>query len=896
MAFLGVVFGLAFFGGIFWAIGSSFYLLAAVNTLKRQVAALEKHLKAIDPQFEASPGPIQVQSNLRGTATRRTSTPPPAEEASQLPDEAPSPVAAAAKPEKTQHEDVPERFVLTERNQTDLANWLSANWFYVIAAVSLAFAGIFFVRYGIEHGLLSPTMRAICGMALGAALILAGERLRSVGGAGAGTLGMFVPSTLASGGIVSLYSAVLGARVLYDLIGIEVAFLGLAAIGALAIGLGLLHGGFLSIMGIAGAVIAPFVIGGESSNTWWLFYYFALIGCVALWTDAYRRTAWLSAAGLALVYAGAVLVHLSPGSSGLHFLAFAALIAAASVMIPSLSVRPSFQGAMVFNTLHRRGVTDWPEFPTRLAMAGIAGLILIAVFVAGESALSFWLSLAAMFALLLVLTVWLHNGILDDAVPLALAAALAIIGMQGAFDLEVANAYRTAEIGFEESAPKTILWLLAFAAAVPCLAAWKSNRSQQFSVEWAFAAAAFTPATVGLVALWWNPLAQLSDTVWALHVAGLALLMTVLAQNCLKDDDGWRLRPSIFALSALNLIAFAVSIVLTETALTLAFAAVAISASWLDRRYDLKLLSYFVQIGVVVCGYRLLADPGLPWAVEAPFHEVLIAFGGVTLLLFGALRFAMPRERLGAIIVTESSVWSLPGILACIVLYRGLATSGETSTHWALSLFAMIWLISGAAQFHRSRIEGALREVRLLLAALFTGSGAVLLFGALTIGNPLVKDTVIGPPGIDSLLVAYGLPAVLIAWLADLLRPLPRQIGTATAVLASLCAAAYVALEIRRVWQGPDLSAQGVFDGELYTYTVALLLLGAGLLVRSLQRPSTALRRVAMIVIGLAIAKVFLIDIGGLEGLIRVFSFLILGLVLAGLAWLDGMMARQRQG
>ncbi len=733
-------------------------------------------------------------------------------------------------------------------------------------------------------------------MGLGGALILAGERVRRTGGSGAGTLGLFVPSTLASGGIISLYSAVLGARTLYGLIGIEVAFFGLAAIGALAIGLGLLHGSFLSIIGITGAVLAPFIIGGESNDTWWLFYYFALIGCVALGTDAHRRTGWLSAAGLALVYAGAILVHLLPGSSGVHFLAFATLIAAASLMIPTLSIRPSFQGAMVFNSLHRQGITGWPQFPTRLAMAGIVGLISVAFVVAGDGAVSFWLSLAAIFALLFVLTVWLRGGVLDDAVPLALIAALAIIACNGALDLDVANAYRTAELGFEESAPKTILWLLIFAAGVSGLAAWKVDRAQRLSVGWAFAGAAFMPATIGLIALWWDPLAQLSETTWALHVAIAAVLMTFFARHRLKDEGEGRLKPSIFAMSALNLIAFAVSIVLTETALTLAFAAVVVSASWLDRRYDLKLLSYFVQIGVVVCGYRLLVDPGLPWVLEAPLYEVLIAFVGVGLLLCGALYFAMPRARLGAIVTIESSIWSLPGILACILLYRGLAVSGETGTHWALSLFAMIWLISGAVQLYRARAESAVRHVRLILAALFTSAAAILLLIALTLATPLAVDTVIGPPVIDSLFVAYGLPAVLIAGLAYLPRPLPKYVGTVASVAASLCGAAYVALEIRRVWQGPDLSVQGVIDGELYTYTVALLLLGTGLLVRSAQRHSTTLRRIAMVVIGLAIAKVFLIDMGGLEGLIRVFSFLVLGLALAGLAWLDGVMARPRRG
>jgi uncharacterized membrane protein len=47
------------------------------------------------------------------------------------------------------------------------------------------------------------------------------------------------------------------------------------------------------------------------------------------------------------------------------------------------------------------------------------------------------------------------------------------------------------------------------------------------------------------------------------------------------------------------------------------------------------------------------------------------------------------------------------------------------------------------------------------------------------------------------------------------------------------------------------------------------------------------MRKVGLFVIGAAVAKVFFIDVLGLEGLMRVFSLLVLGLSLAGLAWLN---------
>jgi uncharacterized membrane protein len=97
----------------------------------------------------------------------------------------------------------------------------------------------------------------------------------------------------------------------------------------------------------------------------------------------------------------------------------------------------------------------------------------------------------------------------------------------------------------------------------------------------------------------------------------------------------------------------------------------------------------------------------------------------------------------------------------------------------------------------------------------------------------------------------------------------------------------WAVLEIRRLWWGDWIGAQDVMQGELYSYTLAMLALGAVLLWQALARRSLRLQRLAMAVIALTVAKVFLWDASGLSGLTRVLSFAGLGLSLAGLAWLN---------
>ncbi len=152
-----------------------------------------------------------------------------------------------------------------------------------------------------------------------------------------------------------------------------------------------------------------------------------------------------------------------------------------------------------------------------------------------------------------------------------------------------------------------------------------------------------------------------------------------------------------------------------------------------------------------------------------------------------------------------------------------------------------------------------------------------------------------GPFILDTLLVAYALPGVLLLAGAARLGHLPRWLRRGLQAGGVALAALYAGLEIRRLWQGPDLSLPGVMQGELYSYTLALMLTGAVLLYQAIARRSAPLRRVAMAVIALTVAKVFLIDASGLTGLTRVVSFLGLGLSLAALAWLNRW-AAQRQG
>ena len=114
---------------------------------------------------------------------------------------------------------------------------------------------------------------------------------------------------------------------------------------------------------------------------------------------------------------------------------------------------------------------------------------------------------------------------------------------------------------------------------------------------------------------------------------------------------------------------------------------------------------------------------------------------------------------------------------------------------------------------------------------------------------------------------------------------------------AAILVFVWISLEVRHFFDPGfvrgGLSAEGV---ELYAYSIVWLLFGVALLALGFWRGVTALRHAGMILVCLVVAKVFLIDMAGLKGLLRVFSFLGLGAALLGLGYAYRRFGMDRRG
>ena len=95
----------------------------------------------------------------------------------------------------------------------------------------------------------------------------------------------------------------------------------------------------------------------------------------------------------------------------------------------------------------------------------------------------------------------------------------------------------------------------------------------------------------------------------------------------------------------------------------------------------------------------------------------------------------------------------------------------------------------------------------------------------------------------------------------------------------------FVSLSVRQFYHGAYLDSGLISNAEIYTYSIAWLLLGFGLLFAGVLRNDSMMRVASLLIMLLAIGKVFLYDASELTGLWRVFSFFGLGLSLLGLSW-----------
>ncbi|OAN64853.1 DUF2339 domain-containing protein [Sphingomonas sp. TDK1] len=699
-----------------------------------------------------------------------------------------------------------------------------------IGGVALVLAGFFLVRYSIEQGLLGPGARTCIAALFGLLLVAASEAVRRLP---ATRDDARLGQALAGAGIASLYGTLYMAAALYHLIAPIPAFGAVVLVTLGAMGLSLRHGPPTAIMALVGGFVAPLVAGFDAAGIGPLLVYLGLFVAALFGLAVHRRWGWLAfAASFAGLAWAQFLIAVLDGRGSLASVGgFTMLVAGgASAALPVAGIR-----------------NRW----LRLAplLVGLLQLVAIAPGLDfGPLAWSFYLVLAAATLVL----AWRDPLYL----PGALASLVLLLALEGlAFTAPHHGAAPVAAVvatllfagAGQWLWSKGRLWVLMalLGAGGPVLVAHAFAQGLLPDLGWTLCELA---AAVACARLAWCLARDRDDPALTAATAMTGLLATVAIAQALPS--GWRSVAFALALGGLALWARRV-----QARALFALPVLPLIATVVGGAVHLAMVA--LVVGQSLGGERLLYA-GLPLAGDLLRQLALPTLAAIAFLVdpraFGrwrraasAVAAALAVLMLYVLAKQPLAIASIEQFLAWGFIERALLTQLCLGTGW------------GLLRSNRLPVLGR--------ALLLLGLARLLWFDGVLLNAAFVAQRA-GP----LLALHFGLAAFW-CWTLPKLR--------VPAALLSIAAALAVVrwLAHGMVLTGPMSSLE---NGG---YSAVLLVLALGWLWRGIAASRHDLRLAGLGLLTATTFKVFLVDAAALDGLLRILSFLGLGVALIAIGW-----------
>lgn len=727
--------------------------------------------------------------------------------------------------------------------------------------ITLAVAGLLIVKYSIDAGLLSPAVRVVLGLLFAVALVVGAEVSRRWKQT---AIDPRIAQALAGAGIATAYASILIATNVYALVSPATGFIGLALTTAAALGLALRFGSPAAVLGLVGGLAAPALVGESTGNIAPLTAYLALvIGGIAS-VGRKQRWMWLTATAL-----------IGGFGWGLLLVAFEVMDTRNSASLAAYALLLAFAVPMLLGGLAHERLLK--------AGAAILGAVQIALIVKqggfGPLAWGFY-GLLSVGAIILARI----DRKLTILPPVALGIGLVtMLFWPNPSGMMLALVASGGVLLFAGSALAEI---------------WTERGSLRHPIQAAAAlggmliASAIIAPTDLLTSRQWSLLALAS----ALPLIGSAILG---ARTTLPHRDA---RFLILGIGAAALAAIAMPDLLGMRALPAAYAlGVALLVELWRRRPD---LDYRGAIGVLLfasiaafaesfarwLGGSLMTLAGEPLFVTTlptPKRALL------DLILPGAI-LTVAAWRSGALIPAALSklvfaACGLLGIAGLFILYKqvfAIDGGGAFKDRGMLErviLDQILFAIGWAALKWRDRMTG-LRELG--LAVTYIAIARIMSYNVVLF-NPLGRLQLVGAVPLANLLApAFLLPLFWIWQAAREERELAARLKPFVTGIQMLLICLFVAASLRQLFHGSLLAVGGVSQAEDICRSLAAIALAIGFLRWGIFKRERPWRIASLVLMLVAVGKVFVVDTSGLEGLMRIASFVALGLSLIGIGWL----------
>jgi Predicted membrane protein (DUF2339) len=358
----------------------------------------------------------------------------------------------------------------------------------------------------------------------------------------------------------------------------------------------------------------------------------------------------------------------------------------------------------------------------------------------------------------------------------------------------------------------------------------------------------------------------------------------------------------VFEVIAALLFGVALAQIIPIAALPAAYAASILALIEANRRWPSW--SPFAALGslaIFVLGWAL--EPFAKWfsgTLQSLFGAPFLT-GALPDLTETAARLLLPAAVLGIALYRMRHDWAprlriatmvVPAVMAMIgafFLFKQAAgiSDYDVFAHYGFGervvLTQMLFAAGFACWWFRGR-HAALRWAALALASLALSR---TLYFDLIVYNPVLRFQAVGDwPVVNLLAPAYLFP---VAWLAYAKRQDARLSGKFAPIIAGLSMTlifAFACTSLRHAFQGSILSEGPISQAEDIGYSLVAIGLGVGFLRWGIHVRERTWRIASLVLMLGAVAKVFLLDASGLEGLLRIGSFVVLGFSLIGIGWL----------
>jgi uncharacterized membrane protein len=324
-------------------------------------------------------------------------------------------------------------------------------------------------------------------------------------------------------------------------------------------------------------------------------------------------------------------------------------------------------------------------------------------------------------------------------------------------------------------------------------------------------------------------------------------------------------------------------------------------ALWSQRIVWPQLRVATAVLAAIALGWTML--PMMIWS-----NEALLSLSGIAMEL-APIELdisSIARRLLAPALLLGLALWTLRGALSERLVKAGIAVVGVIAMVGIHSLYRQGFAMAFGADFTATGLGQRLLWNGLLLAAAFAlwkkGRGMLaqiaapailvanalhLLWYSLVLHNPLWTSQAVGAIPLANMILplAAGLPLSL--WLLAKMRPdHAAKIDRIAQPLYMVMIAGFGWATLRQAFHGTMLVDPGVSQFEDILRSILGIALAIGYLLWGIKVRRRNWRIASLFLILAAVAKVFLLDASGLEGLLRIASFVALGFSLIGIGWL----------